>query len=45
MDFIDYMWGKLIVLAVLAFVWGFIRPTGHQPKEGPSGRAQIPEDR
>lgn len=45
MDFIDYMWGKLIILAVIAFVWGFIKPTGPRTKEGQPGTTQIPEDR
>lgn len=45
MDFIDYMWGKLIVLALIAFVWGFIKPTGQHPKSAPHDTAQIPEDR
>lgn len=45
MDYLDYMWTKLIVLAIAAFIWGFIRPSSQHREQGQHGTAQIPEDR
>lgn len=32
MDFLDYMWTKLIVLGVLAFIYGYIKARSKPPQ-------------
>lgn len=42
MEFTDYLWIKLIVVAVGAFIWGLCGFTDQPPKEGRSGKSQTP---
>lgn len=44
-EFTDYMWGKLVVVGIVAFVWGLFGKVSPPQQPGRHDTNQIPEDR